>query len=538
VTASRHYATIWESIAARIPDSPALQHGAVRRSWSAFEERSARLAGGLQAHGVGAGDGIAQYLYNCPELFEGFFAGLKIRAIPSNINYRYGSDELVALLDNSEATVLFFDASLGDQVSAARERAPRLRLLVEVGGDGPSPVPGAVAYEELVASAEPAPPIERPDDDQFLSYTGGTTGLPKGVRYDIGQSADNSLRFRDMFLGRTDALDPVTFAVRQAAAGAPMRGIPASPLMHSTGFIFASLPVLIGGGEVTTLVSRSFDAHELFETVDATGAQLLAIVGDAFALPMVRALDEGRPDGGRYDGSSVLAIVSAGVAWSAHIKERLLEHLPGATLLDACGSTEGVGYGFRKVRRGDVVSTANFDPSPGLKVLGPDGKELAPGEIGMLAGPTTATGYHHDPEKTASTFFRVGDQQYAMPGDLGRIEPDGTVTLVGRGVTTINTGGEKVFPAEVEEAIATLAAVDDCLVLGVPDERFGQAVAALVVGEPQHQLVADDVAAAVRSSLAGYKVPRRIRFVEAIPRLANGKVDFEVARALAGEDMT
>jgi fatty-acyl-CoA synthase len=534
VTTSRHYATLWEAIADRIPDAPALGHGARQLSWSAFEDRSARLAGALRAHGIGPGDGVGQYLYNGPEIFEGFFAALKIRAVPSNINYRYGSDELLALLESSDAEVLFFDASLGDQVTSAVDRA-HLRLLVEVGGDGPSSVPGAVAYEDLIAGSDPAPRVERPDDDQFLSYTGGTTGLPKGVLFDIGQSADNSVRFRDMFLGRTDALDPVEFAVRQAQQGASMRGIPASPLMHSTGFIFASLPVLTGGGQVTTLESRSFDAHELFRTVDATGAQVLAIVGDAFALPMVRALDEGRPDGGRYDGSTVLAIVSAGVAWSAPIKERLLEHLPGAALLDACGSTEGVGYGFRRVRRGDVVSTANFDPSPGLLVLDPEGRELPPGEIGMLAGPTTATGYHRDPEKTAATFFKVGDQQYCMPGDLGRIEPDGTVTLIGRGVTTINTGGEKVFPNEVEEAIATLTAVDDCLVLGVPDERFGQAVAALVVREPSHELAPAEVAAAVRSSLAGYKVPRRIRFVGAIPRLPNGKVDYDKARALAAD---
>ena len=219
-----------------------------------------------------------------------------------------------------------------------------------------------------------------------------------------------------------------------------------------------------------------------------TAAQVVAIVGDAFALPMVRALDAGRPGGGRYETGSLRAICSAGVAWSAHIKERLFEHIPDVVLLDACGTTEGVTYGIRQFRRGDSLSTANFDAAPGVKVLSPEGEELAPGEVGMLASPTVATGYFRDPEKTATTFFMHDGVQYAMPGDLGRIESDGTLTLIGRGVTTINTGGEKVYPGEVEEVIKALATVDDCLVVGIPDERFGQSVAALVVTKPGHAL--------------------------------------------------
>jgi acyl-CoA synthetase (AMP-forming)/AMP-acid ligase II len=317
-----------------------------------------------------------------------------------------------------------------------------------------------------------------------------------------------------------------------------MRAIPASPLMHSTGFIFASLPTLTAGGTVTTLESRSFDAHELLATVEATGAQVVAIVGDAFALPIVRALDERRPGGGPYEAGSLRVICSAGVAWSAPIKERLFEHLPEVTLLDSCGSTEGVAYGTRQLRRGEKAATANFDAAPGLKVLSPAGEELPPGEVGLLAGTTTASGYHRDPEKTAAIFRVLDGVQYAVPGDLGRIEADGSVTLIGRGVSTINTGGEKVYPAEVEEAIRTLAAVDDCVVVGVPDERFGQAVAALVVCEPGRPIGVDDVTAAVRASLAGYKVPRHVRIVEQVPRLPNGKVDYEAATALARSEMT
>jgi fatty-acyl-CoA synthase len=226
-------------------------------------------------------------------------------------------------------------------------------------------------------------------------------------------------------------------------------------------------------------------------------------------------------------------ICSAGVAWSAHVKERLFGHIPQVTLLDSCGSTEGVAYGLSQIRRGDQVATANFAAAPGLTVLSPEGDELPPGEVGLLAGPTTASGYYRDPEKTAATFVERGGQKYAVPGDLGRIEADGSVTLLGRGVTTINTGGEKVYPGEVEDAIRALSDIDDCVVLGVPDERFGQAVAALVVRDSGSAVGADDVAGAVRAALAGYKVPRRIRLVDQVPRLPNGKVDYEASQKLA-----
>jgi fatty-acyl-CoA synthase len=530
---SSHYATVWEEIADAIPDVRALGHGGRTWTWSEFDERSARFAAGLHEHGIARGDGVAEYLYNCPEYLEIFFGTLKLRAVPSNVNYRYGSDELLALLENSEAKVLCFDASLADRVAAVADRARGIRLFVEVGGDGDSAVPGAVSYESLVAGSDPHPRIHRDDDDVFLSYTGGTTGLPKGVLFNIGESLANSVFIRTLFLGPSDAATPLDYAVRHAATGDQMRAIPASPLMHSTGFFFASLPTLTAGGAVTTLEQRSFDAHELFRTVAATDTQVLAIVGDAFALPIVRALDEGRPEGGPYELPSLKVFTSAGVAWSAHIKERLFAHLPDVVLFDSCGSTEGVFFGMRQIRAGDELSTANFDAAPGLKVLTPEREELPQGEIGILASTTTATGYHRDPEKTAATYFYIDGVRYATPGDLGRIEADGTVTLIGRGVTTINTGGEKVYPTEVEDVVKDVPGIDDCLVLGVPDERFGQRIAALVVTQPGRTVEAGTIEDAVRSSLAGYKVPRVLRFVPQVPRLPNGKVDYAAATDLA-----
>jgi 3-oxocholest-4-en-26-oate---CoA ligase len=527
-----HYATCWEAVADRLPQRPALRHGERLMSWATFERRAAKLAGALAHWGIGHTDAVAAYLYNCPEYLEIFFAALKIRAVPANVNYRYTSDELVALLDNAEAKVLFFDAALRERVSAIAERIPRL-LLVEVGGPTDPPIRRAYAYEQLLAGADAAARIARDEDDVFLSYTGGTTGLPKGVLMRIGQSAGNSLFFRDMFFGERTGSSPLDYAVGAAEEGLAPSAIPASPLMHSTGLVFACLPTLCAGGLVTTLPNTSFDAHQLLAAVQAASPQVLAIVGDAFALPIVRALDEGGPNKNPYNTASVQVVCSAGVAWSAQIKERLLQHLPHVTLLDACGATEGLSYGFSRVRRGDPLSTTMFQAARGLKVLSPRGEELPSGEIGLLAGPTTASGYHRDPEKTAAAFRFIDGMQYAMPGDLGRIETDGSVTLIGRGMATINTGGEKVYPTEVEDAIRSHPGVDDCLVIGVPDARFGQSVAALVVRGGTCPVGAGDVANAVRKALAGYKVPRRIRFVEVLPRLPNGKIDYARAAVVA-----
>ncbi len=530
-----HFATLWEAIADEIPSAPALTHGARTVAWGEFEQRAARLAGALRAHGLGPGSVVACYLYNCPEYFETFLAALKIRAVPANVNYRYGGAELRALLENCEAEALVFDSALRERVASVRHDLRWIRLLVEVGEAAPAaPLPGACGYDKLITSSGPAPRVSRSEQDVFLSYTGGTTGLPKGVRYTIGRGVANSLRLRELFLGTSTEFGIVEYAAEQARNGDRLIAIPASPLMHSTGFTFASLPTLTSGGQVATLEGRSFDARELLATIGAVRAQVVAIVGDAFALPLLRALDTGAP-AGRYDTSSLRTICSAGTAWSARIKQRLLEHVPQAALLDFCGSTEGVTYGFRRVRQGEEAFTASFEAADGLRVIGPDRRELPRGEVGLLAGPTPAAGYHKDPQRSAATFPPPHGEQLAAPGDLGRIEADGSVTLIGRGTSVINTGGEKVHPAEVEEVLGELAGVEECLVAGVPDERFGQLVAAIVVTAADAHLDAADVIAAARRSLAGYKVPRLVVFLDEVPRAPNGKIDYAAVRAvLAG----
>lgn len=252
--------------------------------------------------------------------------------------------------------------------------------------------------------------------------------------------------------------------------------------MHSTGLIMASLPVLTAGGTVVTLTSRHFDADELFATVAAARPRTVSIVGDAFARPMLRALERRAGSGLPYDCSSLVTITSAGVAWSADVKRGILDHIPQVTLVDACGSTEGGTIGSMLTRRGMTPTTDRFQPAPGVKLLRADGTTIAPGtnEAGLFLIPTVARGYRNDLERTEAAFRDVEGQRHVMTGDWGRWNSDGTVTLVGRGTSVINTGGEKVFPEEIEHLIRTLPGVDDCVVVAVPDERYGQRVAAIV----------------------------------------------------------
>lgn len=543
MNADDHLATIWESIADRLPDEIALVHGSRAVSWGEFEQRAARLAAAMTAAGVGPGQTVGIDMYNCPEYLETFFAALKIRAEPANVNYRYLGEELGSLLRQSEAVALAYHAAFRDRVAQAAPTVPSLRLLIEIGdpepGSGPSPTTGggqpARGYAELVRSNPPAPRIFRPGSDGFLSYTGGTTGLPKGVQYVIGNSVRNTRMLGRQMLGLDDidwdgpALDRAVELHRQ---GRRPVALPASPLMHSTGLIMASLPVLAAGGMVVLLTSRSFNPAELFSAIADNSVRTVSIAGDAFARPMVRELDRYAAAAGRYDTSSLVTITSAGVAWSADIKEALLEYIPQVTLVDACGSSEGATIGSMVYRHGIPLTTDRFQPAPGLRLLRADGTDIPAGsaEIGTFCVPTVARGYRNDPERTAATFRVIDGRQYVLVGDLGRWNPDGTVTLVGRGTSVINTGGEKVFPEEVEQVIRMLPGVYDCVVVGLPDTRFGQRVAAVV--EPRGEgLDPAAVSAAVREHLAGYKVPREV-VLAPVPRAPNGKLMFDAAREL------
>ncbi len=542
----RHFATVWESVADVVGERDAIVQGSVRRTWAAFDDRSARLASAFAEAGVGHGSKVAEYLYNSPEYLETYFATLKLRGTPVNVNYRYLDDELLYLLDDSEAAVLVFHASLGDRVARIRDRAATVRLWVAVDDGSPAAagagaVEGAVAFEDLVIGHEPALRISRSSDDVLMTYTGGTTGMPKGVMSRVGPGVDAILTSAPPIVGEAPVTDPdlvAPLARRFADEGRHLVGLPACPLMHATGLSIGTFPSLTFGGTIVLLDHRGLDVDELWDAVARERVLSLTVVGDAFARPLLHGLDADRSDGRERDLTSLLVILSSGAMFSTEIKAGLHDHLPGGLILDFIAATEGT-MGISYSSKDRPAATGRFTPSPGVKVFADDDREVVPGsgEGGVVGVPSTSSvGYFKDEAKTERTFRDIGGVRYAFPGDWATVEADGMLTLLGRGSQCINTGGEKVFPEEVEEALKRLPSVEDSLVFGVPDERFGQRVVAVV--SRAADTTADTglngaaVADALREELSSYKVPRQVVVVDEVPRAPNGKADYPSAKRL------
>lgn len=543
----QHQADILELIAATLPDTPALAQGDRIVTYAELERRSARLAAALSAAGLGVQAPVAIDLYNCNEWIEAYYGTIKNRFVPVSINYRYLDDELTYLLENSGSEAIVYHASLGDSVVDVARRMPAVKAIIRVDdvGDGTPPPDGVLDYEEIVTGGAAADPIVRSDDDVVMWYSGGTTGLPKGILIPVGRStamhASNEGRLRTLgrFQDPPESIDDdlAVAARRLVDDGTRPIALPASPLMHSTAISYAGPAIIACGGMITTLESRSFDAHELFRVVDRHRVTTITIVGDAFSVPMLRALQEATDRGEPYDGSSLMTIYSAGVVWSAGVKQQLFEHLPDVMLVDNCGSSEGAWYGTSIARKGDPTSSTAFVPAPGVLVLDENGEPMEPGagRPGLLASRTNTKGYHNDDRKTAENFRMIDGEWYTTPGDLGILNADGTITLVGRGSLVINTGGEKVSPEEVDDVIKELPEVDDCLTIGMPDDTYGQIVSAVVQLRQGAQLEPEAITEFVRSRLARYKAPRRVFIVDRVPRLPNGKADYPGARQLAAD---
>ncbi len=531
-----NFATVWESITDVIPDAPAVTHGDLTRTWAEYTERAARVAGALDAHGLGHDAKTALYMYNCNEYLEAQYGCMKTRGVPINVNYRYLDDELWYLLDNSDSRALFFHSSLGDRVARVADRLPELTLLVEVDdGEGAGHVPNAVRYEDLVAGSDAMRRIERAEDDIYMLYTGGTTGMPKGVMYANGGMAAGLIASGFPLLGvtpPTDAAEVAGIVQTAVEGGNQLISVPCAPLMHGTGLWIGAFIPHLAGGHVITLTNRSLDAHEVLSTVEKHRATAVTIVGDSFAKPLIRALDEGKPDGSSYDTSSIVVITSSGVMWTTEVKEQLLDRIEQAMLVDAMGSTEG-SMGTQISMKGMTADTARFTQNPTTKVFADDDREVQPGsdDVGMVAaGGNVPLGYFKDPEKSARTFRVIDGVRYSFPGDFAKVAADGTLILLGRGSQVINTGGEKVFPEEVEEAVKRVDGVVDCLVVGVENEKFGQAVTAVVSLAEGVTLDSATIIASVKNDLAGYKAPKSVIFVDQVPRAPNGKADYRSAK--------
>ncbi len=527
-------ATAWEAISDQIGDLTAIYSGENSESWEEFEKRSASLAKTFSEKGLKRDSKVAFYCYNGPEYLEGQFAAFKIRAIPANVNYRYLDEELAYILNNADAEALLFDSSLTERVDSVRSRCPKLKVFLRV-GEGPSE-DWITNYEDAVNN-DPLPRIERSGDDLWFLYTGGTTGSPKAVMWShAGLMGGMAETFRSLGEKVPENFEEAAeIAKRVTGEGKEIRQLCAAPLMHGTSSLTA-LGTHMHGGLVATLSSRTFDPKELWEMVEKCKITMLTIVGDAFARPMINELEDSLKSDTVWDLSSLRLVMSSGVMFSAPLKERLLD-LHSCTILDALGSSEGTGMGKQVTsRRKKDTGTARFFLGEHTRVLSEDGEEIEPGseKIGKLAlGYPLPVGYYKDPEKTELTFPTINGRRWSIPGDWATIEKDGSITLLGRGSECINTGGEKVFPEEVEEALKINSLVVDCNVVGLPDDRWGQAVTAVVEVKKGETLKEVELLNDVKERLAGYKVPKSVIFVEKLKRGPNGKSDYRWARETA-----
>ncbi len=519
-----NFADIWEHQADRFPQSLAQSQGDRTFTWAEFDRRADGIALALLNAGVTKQDKVAQYMTNCPEYVESMFGLFKAALIPVNTNYRYTEDELVYIWDNSDAVAVIFHGSFSDTCAKVRSRVPRVKTWIWVDDRTTSCPAWAMDYEAAATGATKriTAPWGRGGDDMYFLYTGGTTGMPKGVMW-----------LQDDMVSSLDATskNPLPAQVDWSALDARStkpgpKNLPAAPLMHGTG-AFNAMWNLVLAGSVTTMTGRSFDATELLDAVEHHRVNSISIVGDAFAKPILRALND-HPN--KWDITSLRVIISSGVMWSSETKAGLLEHNQRLIMIDSLGSSEAVGMASSTTTSDGKAETAKFKLSPNTKVISEDGREVVAGsgERGRVAlRGRTSVGYYKDPTKTAGTFMEIDGVRYTIPGDWAEVDADGTVRLLGRGSQCINTGGEKVYPEEVEEALKLHPSVADAAVVGVPDERFGEAITALVEARPGLDIDEALLIAHVRQTLAAYKSPKRILEVDTIGRAPNGKLDYK-----------
>lgn len=526
--ATWNYGLMWKAIAGAAPDRTALIHGDMVRTWGDYHRRANALAADMLDAGLGKDSKVAQYLYNSPEYSESVFAAFLAGFVPVNTNYRYGPEEIVYLFDNADAEAVVFHGVFASLIDQVRDRLPKVKRWYMVADDVTEVPAWAVAYESVADRSVPdiVPPAPLTDDNMLFLYTGGTTGMPKGVMWRHGDLVEVLGFGGNALMGIAPAADIDEIASRMKPGEEGPRSLVCCPLMHGTGQ-FSAFINFATGGAVITLPNRNLDPEAIWSTVEKRRANSVVIVGQAFAGPMLEHLDA---NPGRYDLSSVVQMGSSGVMWSQENKQGLLEHVPQMAITDSFGSSEAVGMGASVSVKGAPVKTAQFQLGPRCVVFTEDGRRVEPGsgERGLVAvGGAIPLGYYKDPEKTAATFRTFEGQRWTVPGDWAEVNADGTLHLLGRGSVCINTGGEKVFPEEVEETLKKHPSVRDAVAVGIPDPRFMETICAVVEVEGAATPTLEELSEHVKAHLAGYKAPRHLVLVPTIGRAPNGKVDYK-----------
>ncbi len=527
--ATFNFADIWEAVSPRVGERTALVCGPDRRTFAELAARVNRLARHLLAEGMAPGDHVGICMPNRVEWVEAMLAAFTIRAVPINLNHRYRAAELNELLGRDGARGIVFDASTEPEVAGVLSA---LDLPVRLCAGEADAALGAVAFEEALAAHAPDP-VEVPGrsgDDHYVMYTGGTTGSPKGVVW----------RQEDAFFACIGGGDPSRM---QGAVERPeqiferLTGgfsyLPVAPLMHAAAQ-WTTLAQLFAGGQ-TTLMPGALDPEAVWEAVEDEAVNLITVIGDAVGRPLLDAWDA---NPGRWAASSLLAISNGGAPMSPALKARIAATFPDKVLIDGFGSSETGAQGSQRLQPGDADRAgglARFTAYADTAVLD-DHRPVAPGSgvVGRVAlRGRIPLGYHRDPERTASTFVEIEGVRHVLTGDMATVEADGSIQLLGRGSQCINTGGEKVFPEEVEAALHGHPAVADVLVVGVPDERWGSAVAAVVAPVPGAEPSLEDLREHCRGDLAGFKLPKRLVLVDRVQRSPAGKADYRWATGVA-----
>jgi len=541
---AKHFniADLFEMVAVKVPTLSALVGGGERATFAELEARANRSAHYLASQGVKAGDHVGLYLYNCNEYLEGMLACFKIRAVPINVNYRYVEEELLYIFDNADMVACIHHQEFSPHIAKVKDSAPDLNTFIHVeddSGEDASAI-GSVEYEACMQSQSDARDFgERADDDLFLLYTGGTTGMPKGVMWPHKNLFYAALGGGGWFHPDGAISDPEQIAGR--VGDFPIVGMALAPLMHGACWWYAIIQML-GGNCVVLNPHRSLDGGHVWDIVEREKVNSLSIVGDAMAIPLLDALRE-NPD--RWDLSSLFSIGSGGAVFSASKQDEFRERFPNVIIMNSFGSSESGNMGFDSgEKKSESKGLGNVVRSDFMDVIsdteGEAHRHVKPGETGIFArSGHIPVGYYNDPEKTARTFVEVDGKTWLLTGDEARLEEDGSITVYGRGSNCINSGGEKIFPEEVEEAVKAHPDVFDCLVVDTPDDRFGSKVTAVIATREGASVSLESIQAEARKHVAGYKVPRELHIVEEIPRAPSGKPAYPKARelALSGEHL-
>lgn len=527
-------ADMFEVVADKVPEREALVCGAHRTTFGDLDKRANRMAHYLRSQGVKSGDHVGLYMYNCNEYMEAMLACFKIRAVPINVNYRYVKDELLYIFDNADMVACVHHREFAPHIAEIRSAAPDLKTFVAVDDDSGADLNtiGAVEYESAMAGQSDQRDFEeRSGDDYFILYTGGTTGMPKGVMWPHKNVFFAAMGGGGHFSPNGPCEKPEDIETRVAEN--PLCGIALAPLMHGASWWYACIQ-LLAGNKLVLNDQHSLNAEHVWEVCEREKVNAVQIVGDAMAIPLLDALDA-NPDS--WDLGSIFNVGSGGAVFSEAKQEGFKKHFPNVFITNSFGSSEGGQMGMDNGQKKSESGLGNVTRTDYMDVIIDDEtprRHAKPGETGIFArSGYIPVGYYNDPEKTAKTFVEVDGKTWLLTGDAAKLEEDTSITVFGRGSNCINSGGEKIFPEEVENALKAHEGIFDALVVATPDERWGSKVTAVLQLREGVSLTVKDVQDHCRNHIAGYKVPRAVHVTADIPRAPSGKPDYKTAKAFA-----